>query len=783
MPADYPSSDDEGGGAPLHPSLKTPVGAPQLRYDGAKPESPTDEEKALVRASENFGSLKDPFAETPGVPQSIPPAYSHRSAFLQPTPSRANNGFSRFGGSQPAARYRSSSTAITSNSAPRFRTGMNANAFNTGNAFLDEPDLHSCQQVFSAIMTATQYVNVSPGMSSQTQTQLTHLLQEISQGFSTVTVQLRQQRDDANRGKEDEHERFKRAMHELEECRKALDTVQAVNKSLVPQINHLTEREQLLKDHIQDLKQQLRVTQKQLENLTADAVRFHAHHDRIIENYKEQDEKHFKAMTELENEIKELRSNTTAPNAGSFSSSLQPASMSNVTDGSYDPSSSKPHSKLTVREAAALLDGLHKTVDQTRNHDQKLKRDNFVPNPQAPAWAPTGRTQAGASTKPSPETSTDQQEDSSSGKSGNSGEVILYSGHGNQNRVVAPYVGPPANGGAPTYIRTPFGVVFGEYPTVEENSRLPGDKMIPRDKDEWNVVDVQRAIAHLYDLCKGYVANCHMQTPPNVAFSKLKDQESYTWHYLMQQVYKDPEHAANHLAYLLSTKAYVPYLIQRTCVDYLLKKLLTPQVFLGFSDQMDGHLRALQGQLANIAGMPYSHDLIILDFTNMMLFTDNRERPPPAHSRNRQRVIEDHAKLIKAIAMSKEVSEFRRRTVERHANIISALLEPCRSQSSSAEIAQKSLRIMVAACWDISIKVWSSGKTLHYVFPECANKFSPGTMEALNGHHMTTNPEELVTSQCRVSLVVTPTMTLRDDRDAARMQCFAIHKAQVLVMK
>lgn len=146
-------------------------------------------------------------------------------------------------------------------------------------------------------MTATQYVNVSPGMSSQTQTQLTHLLQEISQGFSTVTVQLRKQRDDANRGKEDEHERYKRAMHEAEELRKMLESAQSLNKTLVPQLNHISEREKLLKDHIKDLKEQLRITQKQLETLTTDAMRFHAHHDKVIKDYKEQDEKHFKAMT------------------------------------------------------------------------------------------------------------------------------------------------------------------------------------------------------------------------------------------------------------------------------------------------------------------------------------------------------------------------------------------------------------------------------------------------------------------------------------------------------
>ncbi|KAH8158376.1 hypothetical protein CIB48_g9872 [Xylaria polymorpha] len=752
MPADSFSSDDSDGGVPLHPSLVTPIAPPPPHHEGTKSESPSDEEKALVRASANFGSLKDPFAETPDVPQSIPASsYSQRSAFPQPTPSRA--GFTRFGNgnTQPMGRYRSS-TMTVNNSVPRIRPHMNA-AFNNGNLFSNE-------QVFTSIMTATQYVNVSPGMSSQTQTQLTHLLQEISQGFSTVTVQLRKQRDDANRGKEDEHERYKRAMHEAEELRKMLESAQSLNKTLVPQLNHISEREKLLKDHIKDLKEQLRITQKQLETLTTDAMRFHAHHDKVIKDYKEQDEKHFKAMTALENEVKALRSSNPVSSGDEFSSPSQPASENNVADGDCDSNSPKPQKKLTEHDAVALLTGLYKSTEQARIAEQKSNKDNFVPNPQAPAWAPTGRAQAQASAnaRPSPQFRAEPREDSSSG---NSGEVILYTGHGNQNKSMAPYVGPGAHGGAPTSIRTPFGIVFGEYPTVDENSRLPGDKMIPRDKEEWDAVDVQRALSHLYDLCKGYVANCHMQRPPNVAFSKLKEQESYTWHYLMQQVYKDPEHAANHLAYLLSTKAFVPYLLQRTCVDYLLKKLLTPQVFLGFSDQMDGHLQALQGQLANIA--------------------DHRERP--THNRNRQRVIEDHAKLIKAIAMSREVAEFRKRTVDRHANIMSALLDPCRAQGTSIDMAHKSLRIMVAACWDISIKVWSSGKTLHYVFPECANKFSPGTMEALNGHHMAGSPEELVTSQCRVSLVVTPTMTLRDDRDAARMQCYAIHKAQVLVMK
>ncbi|KAI1820913.1 hypothetical protein F4861DRAFT_533343 [Xylaria intraflava] len=756
------NSDESSGGSHNHPALNTPVAPPHPHHVAARSESPTDEEKALVRASANFGSLKDPFAETPDVPQSIPPnAYSRRGlAFAQPTPSRPNNVFNRFANGQSAGRYRSSTTV--DNAVPRFRPGMSGMPFNNGGSFSSDPEVLTSQQVFASIMTATQYVNVSPGMSSQTQSQLTQLLQDISQGFSTITAQLRKQRDDASRGKEEEHERYKRAMQEVDELRTSLDKVKTLNKSIVPQLNHVIEREKLLKDHVEDLKQQLRVTQKQLETLTTDALRFHAHHNKVIEDYKEQDEKHFKAMTELENEVKALRSNTSVSNAEGFLSPIHPASVNNVADGNCDSNSPEPQKRRTPSSAqtARALGNLHWDTPENNadDHDKNGKKGNFIPNPQAPVWAPTEQV---AAANHSSRAEVLQRDGS---LSGHSVEVIVYTGRGPPltNKSMTPYHPSPAHGGgAPTYLRTPFGIVFGEYPTVDENARLPGDKMIPRDKEEWDAVDVRRAMSHLYDLCKGYVANCHLHTPPNVPYDKLKEQESYTWHYLMQQVYKDPEHASSHLNYLLSTRAFVPYLLHRTCVDYLLKKILTPQVFLGFSEKMDGHLRALQNQLANIA--------------------DSKDRN--AHNRNRQRIIEDHAKLIKVIATSDDSPNFRRRTVDRHTNVMSALLDPCRAQGTSADVAYKSLRVMVAACWDISIKIWSSGKTLHYIFPECASKFSPGTMEALNGHHMATSPEDLVSSQCRVSLVVTPIMTLRDDRDATRMQCHAIHKAQVLVMK
>jgi len=136
MPADFYSSDESSGGAPLHPALTTPCSGQQ--HSENKSDSPSDEEKALVQASANFGSLKDPFAETPGVPQSVPAvSYGGRpNAFHhQPTPSRMQNpnpmnchvNFNH----HSANRYRSS-TFGNNASASRFRPGPNGPPYHNG---------------------------------------------------------------------------------------------------------------------------------------------------------------------------------------------------------------------------------------------------------------------------------------------------------------------------------------------------------------------------------------------------------------------------------------------------------------------------------------------------------------------------------------------------------------------------------------------------------------------------------------------------------------------------
>ncbi|KAI1810025.1 hypothetical protein GGS20DRAFT_595196, partial [Poronia punctata] len=658
------TTQSAAGGAPLYPDT------PRASRSTAKSDSPSDEEKALVKASVNFGSLKDPFAVTPGVPKSVPPGYSSRGPFPQPTPSRGH-GMPRqaFASAHSASRYRSSTTANNGSSGYRYRHGMNGSGFNGGfnnsgfggapgfgnggfgnqgfnngalsnggfqnnnmnmqmhmnqlnmnsmnNSYDPNPvnELQSCQNVFASIMTVIQYINVTPGLPAQVQAQLSLMMQDVSQRFSAVTVQLRKERDEASRLREEDYERAKRAEQEVEKCRKALRELEPEFNKLKVKHTICADREKLMKNHIKSLEGVIDEQEKNAKKLTMQMAEFHVHHENVLKGYKVTEKSSQKTITELEQEVRALRGFSTPTGPG----------LTNISEetGAYISPDCRQREVSNHSGTSTLLASLERNVARAEGMANSM---GF--NPEAPEFEP-----------PSPIVEHDDEEDvvvkkeetedeenapvapAEDAVSTHSADVVVYKGRGDSgakpmsNNTTKPAVNfeqsiTPYNQGAslipapeepPLIMETPWGIVYGPYPTVDENSRLPGDKMIPRDKPEWDAVDVQRALAHLYDLSKGYVANCHMKAAPCVPYDKLRDQESYTYHYFMQQVYKDQVHASNHLQYLLGTQAFIPYLLQRTCIDYLLKKLLTPTVFIGFSEQMDNHLRALQSQLASIA--------------------------------------------------------------------------------------------------------------------------------------------------------------------------------------
>jgi len=56
-------------------------------------------------------------------------------------------------------------------------------------------------------------------------------------------------------------------------------------------------------------------------------------------------------------------------------------------------------------------------------------------------------------------------------------------------------------------------------------------------------------------------------------------------------------------------------------------------------------------------------------------------------------------------------------------------------------------------------------------------------MEALNARQLGLNALQIAAAETRIAFVVTPTITLRDEREKLCLKTFGIRKAEVLVMK
>lgn len=161
-----------------------------------------------------------------------------------------------------------------------------------------------------------------------------------------------------------------------------------------------------------------------------------------------------------------------------------------------------------------------------------------------------------------------------------------------------------------------------------------------------------------------------------------------------------------------------------------------------------------------------------------LIVSANRSRPQGAQ---RQRLIEDHSKLIKHIVYSDEGEGFRDRQVTKHVTILNTILRPMRNCTTTEEDALKTIRIMMKYAFTVTSKLWTSAMTIHYFFPETGSKYSNGQMRPMN--HLEIPPEQLQYSQWRVMLVVCPTLSLRDDRNPASLRTHELMKADVLVMK
>lgn len=120
---------------------------------------------------------------------------------------------------------------------------------------------------------------------------------------------------------------------------------------------------------------------------------------------------------------------------------------------------------------------------------------------------------------------------------------------------------------------------------------------IARDKVDWDTQDIHAGFSRLYELMEGLVATQHCDGPFHDPDSSLFMTHPDTWNYILSMGLPNKAQSASHMMHLLGDSDCRHFVLKRILVDYVFNRLVSPDVFYGFSAEMDGHLRALQEKM------------------------------------------------------------------------------------------------------------------------------------------------------------------------------------------
>lgn len=93
--------------------------------------------------------------------------------------------------------------------------------------------------------------------------------------------------------------------------------------------------------------------------------------------------------------------------------------------------------------------------------------------------------------------------------------------------------------------------------------------------------------------------------------------------------------------------------------------------------------------------------------------------------------------------------------------------------------AGRDLGVVAMRAWDIGVKMHTSRLSFQVIFPETAGKFAAATMIAKD--RPDADPMQLQLTQTRLKLIITPVITLRDDRERS-IKVRNLHHSTVLTM-
>jgi hypothetical protein len=146
----------------------------------------------------------------------------------------------------------------------------------------------------------------------------------------------------------------------------------------------------------------------------------------------------------------------------------------------------------------------------------------------------------------------------------------------------------------------------------------------------------------------------------------------------------------------------------------------------------------------------------------------------------RQQYIDEGSQAVQSVISAKDYRSFRAKQLGVHTKALRDMLGPLLDNGVARASAGSDLGAIAVLSWDLSCKMHTARLTFQIYFPETAGKFTAATMKAKDQTNV--DPMKLQVEQTRLKLVITPVITMRDDRGLT-IKAKAIHSANVLLMK
>lgn len=144
----------------------------------------------------------------------------------------------------------------------------------------------------------------------------------------------------------------------------------------------------------------------------------------------------------------------------------------------------------------------------------------------------------------------------------------------------------------------------------------------------------------------------------------------------------------------------------------------------------------------------------------------------------RQKLIDKQVSIVSEVIQAADYREYNSVALGFHSKRLRDMLGPILNDDADRKQAGRDLGHVASTAWKLSENMWTSHLTFQVYFPETAAKFSAATMIAKDSK---LEPMQLQIKQARLKLVISPVVTLRDDRGTT-IKVKSLHHATVLTM-